>query len=225
MPVDPISSRARFPDPRVADGDVVAVGGDLEPGTILSAYRQGIFPMNLKDGRLGWWSPVERAILPFGEFHISRSLRQATRRFQVSVDSDFEGVIRGCADPSRRGGWITDEFVAVYTELYRMGWAHSVEVWDSDGDLAGGLYGIGISGLFAGESMFHRMRDASKVALVHLVVTLVEGEGRMLDIQWATPHLRSLGAAVIGRDAYLDRLPWALAGPDPFQRAAEADSR
>ncbi len=225
MPIEPLGARVRFPDPRDANDDVVAVGADLQPATVLSAYRQGLFPMNLRDGRLGWWSPVERAILPLDGLHISKSLRRATRRFQVSVDSDFEGVIRGCADPQRPGGWITDDFVETYIQLYRLGWAHSVEVWDSDGALAGGLYGVAIGGLFAGESMFHRMRDASKVALVHLVVTLNEGGARLLDIQWATPHLTSLGAVIIGREAYLERLPWALEGPDPFAEAGGEEGR
>lgn len=213
-----------LPDPRLADGDVVAVGADLELGTLLQAYRKGMFPMDLPDGHLGWWSPVERAILPLNGLHISRSLRQSTRRFQVSVDADFEGVIRGCADPGRGDPWITPEFVDAYIQLHRLGWAHSVEVWDHEGRLVGGLYGVAIGGLFAGESMFHDARDASKVALVHLVVVMSQGEGRLLDVQWKTPHLESLGAVVIGRDEYLTRLEHALAGPDPFASAHESDS-
>lgn len=217
-------SKFELPDPRLADGDVVAVGADLEPGTLLQAYRKGMFPMNLPDGHLGWWSPVDRAILPLQGLHISRSLRQSTRRFQVSVDADFEGVIRGCADPGRGDPWITPEFVNAYIQLHRLGWAHSVEVWDHDGRLVGGLYGVSIGGLFAGESMFHDARDASKVALVHLVVVMSQGDGRLLDVQWKTPHLESLGAVVIGRDEYLTRLEHALAGPDPFASAHESDS-
>lgn len=213
--MEPMPSRYDLPDPRSADGDVVAVGGDLAPGTILQAYRRGLFPMGLPDGQLGWWSPEDRAVIPLKGLKVSRSLRQSTRRYQVSVDSDFEGVIQGCADADRPNGWITDEFVDAYSELHRLGWAHSVEVWDRDGELVGGLYGVSIGGLFAGESMFHVARDASKVALVHLVVVMNRG-GELLDVQWSTPHLESLGAVVIGRDEYLRRLPTALAAPSPF---------
>jgi len=203
---------------------VVSVGADLEPGTLLQAYRKGLFPMRLRDGRLGWWSPVDRAILPLRGLHISRSLRQSTRRYRVSVDADFEGVIRRCADPDRPDLWITEEFIDAYVQLHRLGWAHSVEVWDSEGSLVGGLYGVAVGGLFGGESMFHDARDASKVALVHLVVVMSQGGGRLLDVQWQTPHLESLGAVVIGRDEYMQRLEDALAAPDPFASAHESDS-
>ncbi len=218
VPVEPSPSLFEFPDPAGADGDVVAIGGDLEPGTILQAYRQGLFPMELPEGPLAWWSPVERAVLPLDGLRISRSLRQATRRYLVSVDEEFDSVVRACADADRPHGWITDEIVAAYTELHRLGWAHSVEVWDRDGDLVGGLYGVAIGGLFAGESMFHYARDASKVALVHLVVVMNQG-GRLLDVQWQTPHLASLGAVEIGRDEYLRRLPDALSAQGPFHRS------
>jgi leucyl/phenylalanyl-tRNA---protein transferase len=215
VPIDPPPSRFDLPDPTTADGDVVAVGGDLQPGTLLEAYRQGMFPMHLPDGHLGWWSPIERAIIPLDGLKVSRSLRQSTRRYQVSVDEDFEGVIRACADVDRPNAWITDEFVDAYTELHRLGWAHSVEVWDANWNLVGGLYGVSIGGLFAGESMFHFTRDASKVALVHLVVIMNQG-GALLDVQWQTSHLESLGAVVVGRDEYLRRLPEALSVPGPF---------
>lgn len=170
--------------------------------------------MNLPDGHLGWWSPVERAIIPLGGLKISRSLRQSTRRYTISIDEDFQSVIEGCARPDRPGGWITDDFIDAYTELHRLGWAHSIEVWDSQGSLAGGLYGVTIGGLFAGESMYHESRDASKVALVHLMVVMNSG-GVLVDVQWLTPHLESMGAIVIGRDEYLRRLPDALAAPGP----------
>lgn len=209
-------SRFDLPDPSTAEGDVVAVGGDLEPGTILQAYRRGMFPMNLPDGHLGWWSPVDRAVIPLDGLKVSRSLRQSTRRYFVSVDEDFDAVIQGCAEADRPNGWITDEIVDAYTQLHRLGWAHSVEVWDLDRELVGGLYGVAVGGLFAGESMFHLTRDASKVALVHLVVVMNQG-GRLLDVQWQSPHLESLGAVVIGRDEYLRRLPGALAVPSPFE--------
>lgn len=173
--------------------------------------------MPLDDGILGWWSPVERAILPFSNLKISRSLSRSCRRFTVSVDADATGVVEGCADPGRPHGWISPEMKDAYLNLHRLGWMHSFEVWNSDGELVGGLYGLGIGGLFCGESMFHWVSDASKVALVHLVSLLSERGGVMLDVQWLTPHLRSLGAEVIGRDTYLSRLPAALEAPDPFE--------
>lgn len=218
VPVEPLPSRFTLPDPRTADGDVVAVGGDLEPGTILQAYRRGMFPMDLGDGQLGWWSPVDRAVIPLKGLHASRSLRQSTRRYTVSLDRDFSAVIQACAEIDRPNGWITDEFIDAYTRLHELGWAHSIEVWDHEGRLSGGLYGVSIGGLFAGESMFHLARDASKVALVHLVVVMNRG-GSLLDVQWMTPHLATLGAVVIGRDEYLSRLPGALASPGPFHES------
>jgi leucyl/phenylalanyl-tRNA--protein transferase len=133
----------------------------------------------------------------------------------VSVDEDFEAVINWCAEIDRPNGWITAEMIDAYSRLHALGWAHSIEVWDADRNLVGGLYGVSIGGLFAGESMFHVSRDASKVALVHLIVVMNNG-GRLLDVQWQTPHLESLGAVVIGRDEYLRRLPEALAVPGPF---------
>lgn len=215
---EPLPTWVSFPSPHTwPDDDLIAVGGDLHPGTVLAAYRQGLFPMPLNSGELGWWSPVERAILPFSRLRISRSLARSCRRFTVSVDADPTGVIEGCADPARPNGWITPEVRDAYLVLHRLGWMHSFEVWDDDGKLAGGLYGVAIGGLFCGESMFHVARDASKVALVHLVSLLSERGGVMLDIQWLTPHLESLGAEAIGRDAYLERLPDALAAPDPFE--------
>lgn len=216
--IEPDSSRYWFPPADSwPDDDLVGTGADLEPGTILSAYRRGLFPMPLDDGRLGWWSPVERAVLPFSNLRVSRSLGRSCRRYLVSVDADATGVVEGCADPSRPHGWITPDMKEAYLQLHRLGWMHSFEVWDDQGDLVGGLYGVGIGGLFCGESMFHRARDASKVALVHLVSILSERGGVMLDVQWLTPHLESLGAEVIGREEYLARLPEALAAPDPFE--------
>lgn len=212
-------SRYDLPDPETAEGDVVAVGGDMSPGTLVQAYRKGMFPMYLPDGHLGWWSPVERAVIPLDGLRISRSLRQSVRRYSVSVDEDFEGVVAGCAEAVREGGWITPEFVEVYTEMHRLDWAHSIEVWDREGTLVGGLYGMALGGLFAGESMFHRTRDASKVALVHLVVIMSQGGGALIDVQWQTPHLESLGAVVIGKDAYLARLTDALSNPGPFSES------
>ncbi|CAN5792262.1 leucyl/phenylalanyl-tRNA--protein transferase [soil metagenome] len=218
MPViEPPPGRFRFPPPqRWGPDDLVGIGADLSPGTILAAYRMGLFPMPLEEGSLGWWSPIERAILPVSSLRISRSLARSCRRFTVSVDSDASGVIEACADPSRPNAWINSEIAGAYLELHRLGFVHSFEVWDYEGALVGGLYGVALGGLFCGESMFHRVSDASKVALVHLVSVLAEGGANMLDVQWLTPHLSSLGAEVIGRNAYLQRLPQALAGPDPF---------
>lgn len=217
-PIEPPPTSYRFPPPETWEAeDLVGVGADLAPGTILAAYRVGLFPMPTSDGFLGWWSPVERAILPFSRLRVARSLARSCRRYTVSVDADPEGVVAGCADPSRPGGWITPEMQEAYLALHRLGWMHSFEVWDRDGDLVGGLYGLGIGGLFCGESMFHRADDASKVALVHLVSLLSERGGEMLDVQWATRHLQSMGAVAIGRAEYLRRLPLALAAADPFE--------
>jgi leucyl/phenylalanyl-tRNA--protein transferase len=216
MPIEPPPSRWALPDPRRADASEVAgVGADLEPGTVLAAYRRGLFPMRLgRGGALGWWSPDPRGVLPLDGLRVSRSLRRATARFEVRVDHGFEAVMRACADPSRPDGWIDESFVAAYCTLHRLGWAHSVEAWQ-DGVLVGGLYGVGIGGLFAGESMFHRVADASKVALVHLVDVLRAGGATLLDVQWVTPHLASLGVVGIDRDDYLARLRAALAEPGP----------
>jgi leucyl/phenylalanyl-tRNA---protein transferase len=209
-------SKFQLPDPRTVEDDIIAVGGDLAPGTILQAYRKGMFPMHLPDDRLAWWSPRERAILPLDGLKISRSLRQSVRRFTLSVDQDFEAVIDSCANPERPNGWINPDIRSAYGTLHQLGWAHSIEVWDSEGNLAGGLYGVAVGGLFAGESMFYEVSDASKVALVHLVVMLSDRPGCMLDVQWLTPHLERMGAVVIGRDEYLRRLPGALKASSPF---------
>ena len=218
MPVEPPPSPWSFPDPREAEDDLVGVGADLAPGTLLAAYRHGIFPMPEHGVRppMHWFSPVDRGIVPLDGLVVSRSLRRSCRDFELRVDTAFDAVVAACGDPSREAGWITREVAAAYGELHRLGWAHSVEAW-RDGRLAGGLYGVGIGGLFAGESMFHRARDASKVALVGLV-ELLTADGvadRLLDVQWVTPHLASLGAVEVPRAAYLQRLERALALPPP----------
>ncbi len=184
---------------------------------MLHAYRTGLFPMHVDSGRtLGWWSPDPRGVLPLDELRISRSLRKSCARFEVRIDTAFDDVVAACADPDRPSGWITDDIRAAYRRLYEMGWAHSVESFDDDGRLVGGLYGVSIGGLFAGESMFHRVADASKVALVHLVDALGEGgDGRLLDVQWTTDHLASLGATDLPRGRYLERLAAALTLPAP----------
>lgn len=219
VPVEPPPGPWAFPTPR-GDDDLVGVGADLEPGTILAAYRAGLFPMPVGDPStpavLGWWSPVQRGILPLDNLRLTRSLARSRRRFEVRVDTAFEDVIDACADGRREQGWITDEIRAAYVGLHRLGWAHSVEAWSVDGaTLAGGLYGIAIGGLFAGESMFHRESDASKVALAGLVDRLRDGVPRLLDVQWLTPHLQSLGAVEMSRGHYLRRLASVLPQPLP----------
>jgi len=201
------------------DAGVVGVGADLEPGTLLAAYRSGLFPMPVGRGpRIAWWSPDPRGLLPLDGLRISRSLRQACRRYEVRVDTAFDAVIRRCADPSRDGGWISADIMSAYSVLHDLGWAHSVETWAGD-ELVGGLYGVSIGGLFAGESMFHDATDASKVALVGLVDRLTAGGATLLDVQWTTPHLTSLGAVDVPRPLYLELLAAAVAlDVDPFDR-------
>ena len=197
--------------------DLVAAGADLEPGTLLAAYRLGLFPMGLGahgTGAVGWWSPDPRGVIPAGALTVRRSLRKAVDRFDVRVDTAFDDVVERCADPSREGRWITGDVARAYSRLHALGWAHSVEAWQ-DGELVGGLYGVSIGGLFAGESMFHTVRDASKVALVGLVERFhADGDPRrIIDVQWATDHLRRLGAQEWPRETYLERLAEALAAP------------
>ena len=193
----------------------VAIGGDLEPGTLLAAYRAAMFPMPIgRRGRIGWWSPDPRAVLPLDRLRISRSLSRSLRRYDVTIDAAFESVIRSCADPKRPHGWITRDLIDAYTRLADLGWAHSIECWD-DGELVGGLYGVSIGGFFAGESMFHRATDASKVALVRLVEVFAEIDGALIDVQWQTPHLGSLGVVEIPRVDYLGLLARAVEAPIP----------
>jgi leucyl/phenylalanyl-tRNA--protein transferase len=194
--------------------DLVGVGADLEPGTVLAAYRGGMFPMGLGDDGaepLGWWSPDPRGVLLPGAFHASRSLRRSAASMEVRVDTAFVDVVRACADPARRGRWITEPVLTAYTRLHELGWAHSVETW-RDGELVGGLYGLAVGGLFAGESMFHRATDASKVA-VRALTDLVFADShpdRLVDVQWRTRHLATLGVVEVPRSEYLARLARAL---------------
>lgn len=196
--------------------DLVAVGADLAPGTLLAAYRHGLFPM--PEGRaIGWWSPAYRGVLRLDELRVSRSLRRSARDFEVRVDTAFDAVVAACADPRRPHGWIDDRIARAYGDLHRLGWAHSVETWQ-DGRLVGGLYGVAIGGLFAGESMFHHVTDASKVALLGLVEGLrSDADGaagnRLVDVQWATRHLASLGVREVPRASYLAALEGLLAVP------------
>lgn len=216
-PVDPPPTPWAFPDPRGRDEhDIVCIGADLEPATLLAAYRAGLFPMPIgkrwRQSVIGWFSPDPRGIIPLDGLRVSRSLRQSTRRFEIRVDTCFTDVMTACADPRRPHGWIDAGIVDAYTRLHELGWAHSVEVF-RDGELAGGLYGVAVGGLFAGESMFHRVTDASKVALVALVERLVAGGYGLLDVQWLTPHLASLGAVAVPQEEYLTLLAAALPLP------------
>lgn len=195
---------------------------------VLEGYLHGLFPMPIEDG-IGWFSPIWRGVLALDGLRVSRSLRKSARHYLVSVDAAFGDVLAGCADPAREHGWIDGEIVDISTELHRLGIAHSVECWTPEGRLVGGLYGIATGGLFAGESMFHdheHGRDASKVALCHLV-SLLRGAGgeRLLDVQWQTPHLESLGVVEVSRDEYLTRLVQALETPMPDWGAWQAQGR
>ncbi|MBC9734348.1 leucyl/phenylalanyl-tRNA--protein transferase [Nocardioides marmotae] len=219
-PVEPPPSAWAFGDPALydADDDLVAIGADLAPGTLLSAYRNGLFPMpsGTPGDPMYWFSPVHRGVLPLDGLVVSRSLRRACRDYEIRVDTAFADVVDACGDPTRPQGWIDADIRAAYLRLHELGWAHSVEAW-RDGELLGGLYGVAIGGLFAGESMFHRARDASKVALVGLVERLRDDHAadRLLDVQWSTPHLASLGVVEVPRATYLARLRRALRLPLP----------
>ena len=215
--------RLRFPDPRRADAaGLVATGGDLEPSTLVAAYRRGIFPWPAEGLDLLWWSPDPRAIVPLDGLHVSRRLAQTLRqqRFRVTVDADFTAVIAGCADRGDEETWITPALRAAYVRLHALGWAHSVEVWTRDGALAGGLYGVAVGGLFAAESMFHTVTDASKIALVALVQQCRAVGLELLDVQLPTPHLASLGAVTISRAHYLRRLAAVVERPVNFTSTA-----
>ena len=212
-------ARWRFPPPAEwSVQDLIGAGADLEPSTLIGAYRRGIFPMEITGlpGVVGWWSPDPRGVLPLDRLRVTRSLRQSVRRFELRVDTCFERVMRGCANPSRQDGWITEPFIAAYTRLHELGWAHSIEVFDRAGQLAGGLYGVRVDGLFAGESMFHLQRDASKVALVGLVELMRTNGMTLLDVQWCTDHLASLGAISISRREYLSLLAEAVAATPQY---------
>jgi leucyl/phenylalanyl-tRNA--protein transferase len=196
------------------DEGLLALGGSLAPEWLVDAYQHGIFPWPFDEmSPLAWWSPDPRAVIKLDGLHVSRRLRRTLRsgRFEITCDRDFAGVIRGCAtEGDRRGAtWITSEMIAAYTRLAELGVAHSVEVW-REGTLAGGVYGLAIAGLFAAESKFYRVRDASKVALAHLVRHLHARGYRLLDVQQLTPHTARLGAIEIPRRAYLARLAEAL---------------
>ncbi len=208
------------PPERWRPSDLIAVSREFDADLVRGAYRAGVFPMPIRRGVMGWFSPLRRGILPLDRLRVSRSLRKMTGRYRITVDTAFDKVLAACADRRRPGAWIDTRISTVYQELHRDHVVHSMEAWTSDGRLAGGLYGVSIGGLFAGESMFHDPevgRDASKVALMALVERLrtADGEDRLLDVQWQTPHLASLGVVEISRSTYLRRLEKALTMPTP----------
>lgn len=209
-PVGPC--RWEFPDPESGGAEgLTGFGADLEPSTLIHAYRHGIFPWPHGPGLIPWVSPDPRAIIPVESLHISRRLQRTLRqgRFRFTVDASFAEVIAACADRAE-GSWITPAMVAAYRRLHELGWAHSVEAWTTDGELAGGVYGVSIGHVFAAESMFHRRRDASKAALAALVDWAASKGVTMIDVQLLTPHLAALGAIEIPRQEYLRRLPEAV---------------
>jgi leucyl/phenylalanyl-tRNA---protein transferase len=216
VPVQPPPSAWDFPGPERfhPEDDLVATGADLEPGTVLEAYRRGLFPMPIGGRRapMAWFSPVRRGVLVPGHLRVSRSLRRSARTFEIRVDTACAEVIDACADPRRPQGWIDDQIRTAYLRLHELGWVHSIETWRDD-RLVGGLYGVAMGGLFAGESMFHRETDASKVALLGLSALLDDGRDRLVDTQWQTPHLASLGVREMSRADYLDRLRVVLTTP------------
>jgi leucyl/phenylalanyl-tRNA--protein transferase len=207
-----LDERLQFPDPRSALPDgLVALGGDFSPERLLLAYRSGIFPWT--DDPISWWSPDPRGIFELDQFHVSRSFARFLRRnpYRLTVDRAFRLVMEGCAAPNAGRGqtWITPSFIAAYTQLHEQGHAHSVECWQGD-ELVGGIYGVAVGGLFAGESMFHRADNASKAALHHLITHLRTRGFGLFDIQMVTDITQQLGAIEISRDVYLQRLNQAV---------------
>lgn len=202
--------------------DLIGFSAEFDPDLVMEGYRSGVFPMPLPDSgyaQMGWWSPVRRGVLLPDGLRVTRSMRASAKHYRVTIDQAFSAVLARCADPARPYGWIDSNIASVYTELHRRGVAHSVETWDSAGRLVGGLYGIALGGLFAGESMFHDPqygRDASKVALMALVDLLDDGfqQRRVIDVQWRTDHLASLGVIEVDREEYLGLLDEALEVPE-----------
>lgn len=204
QPGDPVV----FPDPRGADEDgLLAMGGDLSPRRVLAAYSMGIFPWFDDETLPLWWSPDPRTVIPVDGLHVSRSLGRRIRRgeFRVTWDQAFDRVIRACAELREQGTWIVEDMQQAFLRLHDLGHAHSIEVWYGE-QLAGGLYGIHVGGLFAAESKFHRRTDASKLALVAAVRSLAARGVELFDVQFLTPHLGTMGAAEWTRDRYLDEL-------------------
>lgn len=206
-------------NPETADeSGLVGVGGDLRPEWLLDAYRHGVFPWFSDGYPVCWWSPDPRAVFELDGLHVSRRLRRTIRqgKFTITINRDFAGVIRGCADRPGDGNWITADMLEAYETLHQLGHAYSVEAW-CEGTLAGGIYGVAIGGFFAGESMFTRRRDASKAALAFLVDRLYQRGYQLFDIQFVTDHTRRLGAVEIPRADYLSRLRKALDYPGTLE--------
>jgi leucyl/phenylalanyl-tRNA--protein transferase len=208
MSISVLNRILNFPEARQARRDgLVAIGGDLSMERLLLAYRSGVFPWTVDP--ISWWSPDPRAILELDQLHVSASLKKVLHRdvFEITIDRAFSQVIKSCA--ARSETWITDEFIQAYICMHNHGHAHSLECWQN-GDLAGGIYGVALGGFFAGESMFHRAANASKVALCHLVQHLRERDFALFDIQMLTPVTKQMGGMTISRDQYLDRLKTAV---------------
>lgn len=208
----PTECRWTFPSPELwpDDDDIVAAGADLETDTLLYAYAHGMFPMFVNKRNLAWWSPVDRGVIPLDGLRITRSMQQSAKKFTCTVNQAFTEVMTLCGSMRTDGNWINQHFIDAYTQLHEEGHAHSVEVWNEAGDLVGGLYGVRINKFFAGESMFHIETDASKVALMHLVQLMTLDGMELLDTQWRTDHLESLGCIAIPREKYLRLLASAI---------------
>lgn len=190
-------------------------GSTWDSEVLLTAYRLGMFPMPYEisgqECAIGWWSPAERAIFKPSAIVVSTSLRRSFKQFEITMDQDFAAVVRACGDPTRPSGWINEDVIDAYCGLHQQGIAHSVEVWNHAGQLVGGLYGLDLGGVFAAESMFHTQSNASKVALAFLGQRLCDGSGRIIDTQWLTSHLASMGASTVSRLEYCAALPELLA--------------
>jgi leucyl/phenylalanyl-tRNA--protein transferase len=219
MAQEPPPTDVQFPNGPGDEHGKVFVGGDLRPGTVLAGYRAGLFPMRQRDGQLAWWSPDPRGVILPGGLRVNRSLRKSARHFEIRIDTALPDVLARCAQrPDDAYHWITKEIRATYGELGRLGWVHSVEAWVAD-ELVGGLYGVSIGALFCGESMFQRRADASKAALVALVELLDRGNDHwLIDVQWLTPHLASLGAVELPWADFAGRQALAAAAASPFER-------
>lgn len=211
-----LGSECWFPPAASFRGDgLVAIGGDLSPDRLLLAYERGIFPWSSPEDPLLWWSPDPRAMVRTREVKISKSMRSVLngQKFTVTLDRDFDAVIRGCADRPEEGTWITEEFIHSYGMLHAMGFAHSVEAWDNTGTLAGGLYGVSLGNMFFGESMFSRVSNASKVAFITLAQYLCDRGFEWIDCQIMNPHLATLGAIHVDRSSFLTALEAAMQHP------------
>ncbi len=220
MPVYLLDEEIRFPDPALANKEgLLAIGGDLSPERLIEAYSKGIFPWYSEESPILWWSPDPRPVLFSDNLKVSKSFRQVlnSNKFTITFDRHFEQVMINCAlteRPDHGGTWITDEMISAYTKLHKMGFAHSVETYRND-KLVGGLYGVSIGKVFFGESMFHKMSDASKVALYYLIEKLKELNFNIIDVQQKTRHLTSLGATMISREDFLTILKENTSGKLP----------